>query len=381
MPLYRFKKSKDSDKLPKPPFIIVSNHGTFFDPWIIGYFSYYPFAIMCNDEAFTRGAVTRWYLNSIGAFPKKKGASDFKAMKKTIHYLNNKYPVCIFPEGQTSWNGETQLIYKGIEKIIKKTGVSLVLTRICGNFLTKPWWADYKRKGKITVTYKTITSQEIKNLSEQEIFDLIKNFIYHNDIKTHLNKQNDFKGKNLAEGLERYIWICMNCESEDTLKTVSNQIICTSCQSKWNIDALCRIKPLKENIKSFNDLYDLSIWHKTKVLEKINKSNNSQILTKSINVLMQKGDTNIVFHDIGIGNMELTLKTLTFYNINFPLINYSFNVDKLETIVIQKKDILEFLYDGKYYRFSFNRKSPMKWIYYLRYLKGYEKFEEQGYIE
>jgi len=86
--LYRFRKSKDSHKIPKPPFVIVSNHGTFFDPWIIGGFSRHPFAIMCNDEAFTRGAVSRWYLNSIGAFPKRKGASDFRAMKKTMSQLS-----------------------------------------------------------------------------------------------------------------------------------------------------------------------------------------------------------------------------------------------------------------------------------------------------
>jgi len=33
-PKFNFKLIKGSDKIPKPPFIMVSNHGTFFDPWI-----------------------------------------------------------------------------------------------------------------------------------------------------------------------------------------------------------------------------------------------------------------------------------------------------------------------------------------------------------
>jgi len=149
-----FFRSSGSEALPKPPFVIVSNHGTFFDPWIIGYFSRYPFAIMCNDDAFRGSPITRWYLNSIGAFPKKKGASDFKAMKKTMSSLAAGRPVCIFPEGQTSWDGETQLLYKGIEKIIRHGRVPLVMVRMSGNFLTKPWWADRIRKGRIECLFQ-----------------------------------------------------------------------------------------------------------------------------------------------------------------------------------------------------------------------------------
>ncbi|MBD3321568.1 MAG: hypothetical protein GF350_10790, partial [Chitinivibrionales bacterium] len=112
-PSYNHSLAPGSDRYPPPPFIVISNHNTFFDPWIIGSYCHSPFAIMCNDDAFRGPALQSWYLNSIGAFPKKKGSSDFAAMKKTITLLKAGYPVCIFPEGQTSWDGETQLIYKG----------------------------------------------------------------------------------------------------------------------------------------------------------------------------------------------------------------------------------------------------------------------------
>jgi 1-acyl-sn-glycerol-3-phosphate acyltransferase len=380
MPLYHFRKSKDSQKIPKPPFVIVSNHGTFFDPWIIGCYSWHPFAIMCNDEAFTRGAMSRWYLNSIGAFPKKKGASDFKAMKKTISRLSAGYPVFIFPEGQTTWDGETQLIYKGIEKIVRHSKAGLVLTRICGNFLSKPWWADFIRKGRIVVTFKTLGPEQIKHLSDDELFNTMKSFIAHNDIKDKGNSDALFSGRWLAEGLERFVWMCMECGAEDTLAMSDDTIRCAACGSSWAISATCKLTPLDNVKKSFADLYDWAQWHRTRVIDKIKTSGAGAMLARSDNIVMQTGDTNISFSVAGAGSLSLIASALTFHPAGSGAGSLVFDVHKIETVVIQKKDIVEFIYEGRYYRFIFDHHSPMKWIYYLRYLKGYEKFEELGYI-
>jgi 1-acyl-sn-glycerol-3-phosphate acyltransferase len=379
-PLYHFSKSKDSMQLPKPPFVIVSNHGTFFDPWIIGCYSRYPFAIMCNDEAFSRGPVSRWYLNSIGAFPKKKGASDFRAMKKTISLLAGGYPVCIFPEGQTSWDGETQLIYKGIEKIVRHSKASLVLTRMTGNFLTKPWWADVIRKGRITVTYDVVTPERMKAISDDDLFGIMKSSIAHNDIKDPANAPKNFSGADLALGLERFVWMCASCGTEDALTTTSDQIHCAWCGSAWTIDAMCRLTPGNPGGQHIGDLHDWAQWHRSRVLAKIKSAGPGAVLTASKGVLLQTGKNNFSFVDSGPGTMSLTPQMLTFAFDNSSATALSFPVKDIETVVIQKRDIVEFGYRGTLYRFVFSRHSPMKWIYYLRYLKGYEKFEEQGFI-
>ena len=379
-PLYHFTKSKDSKPLPKPPFIIVSNHGTFFDPWIIGYYSRYPFAIMCNDEAFSRGPVSRWYLSSIGAFPKKKGASDFRAMKKTVSLLSHGYPVCIFPEGQTSWDGETQLIYKGIEKIARRCNASLVLTRITGNFLTKPWWADVIRKGRISVTYDVVTPEGMKDLSDDELFSIMKSYIAHNDIKDPANTPKIFSGVNLALGLDRFVWMCASCSAEDTLLTTGDQIRCASCGSAWTIDAVCKLTPGNPGGHHIGDLHDWSQWHRAQVLAKIKSTAANAALTTSAGVLLRTGKNNSSFADAGVGTMSLTPQTLAFSFDNNYAPAASFPVKDIETVVIQKRDIVEFGYKGLLYRFVFSRHSPMKWIYYLRYLRGYEKYEEQGFI-
>ena len=382
MPKYNFSRSKSSDPLPKPPFVIVANHGTFFDPWIIGYFSRYPLAIMCNDDAFRGSAVTRWYLNSIGAFPKKKGSSDFKAMKKTMSLLASDMPVCIFPEGQTSWDGETQLLYKGIEKIIRHSKVPLVMVRMTGNFLTKPWWADSIRKGRIECLFKVLTPDYIQSISDNGLFVAMKSFLAHNDIKVHNARGALFQGLRCAEGLERFVWMCMNCESEDALATKGDTIHCRSCGSSWSLNALCRLSALKNGIRSFSDLHDWAQWHKIKVRSRIASASatSSDVLTVSTGVVLQSNENTRDFSAQGKGALVLSKDNLTFTNDDRRVPPLLFPVQHIEDCVIQRNTVFEIRIGTIYYRFSFSGHSPMKWVYYIRYLQGYEKFEKQGYI-
>lgn len=372
--LYRYFINSGYKGFPKPPFVIISNHGTFFDPWMIGGYSRYPFSFMVNDDGFREKNLSSWYLKSIDSIPKKKGSSDFKAMKATLSHLNNKKAVCIFPEGQTSWDGETQLLYKGIEKIIKKVNCALVMVNIKGNFLTKPWWAKTIRKGKIRLDFKTLSPEEIEELSSEQLFDIIKSYIYHNDIKDPDNQKYSFSGKKMAEGLERFVWICMHCGSEDTLTTNDNTVCCSSCNGKWDIDAYCRIKPHDSSYKSLSDLKDWSDMHSETVQKHLSQKDNE--LTSNSNVLLQTENNEHRFEDREFGTLRLTRTTLYF---NTPIGSREWPIDEIDDYVVQKKDIFEFKHKNSYFRFKFDKKSPMKWVYYFRYLKNHLDFEKRGY--
>lgn len=367
---------KGSDRIPGAPFIMVSNHGTFFDPWIVGCLSLPPLSIMMNDDGFRSGPVTRWYLKSIGTFPKKKGAHDFKAMKTTIQLLREGYSVLIFPEGQTTWDGETQPIYGGIEKIIKKIRCNVVIMHLEGNFLSKPWWAESYRKGRVHIGIKVIDPKEIDGMSDEKLLETIKTSIYNNDIKNPVNLGAGFKGRNLALGLERFVWMCMECGSEDTLETFGNTIACTKCKNAWTVDPCCRLSVNSPGVSSPGDLKDWAEWHKERVKSRLASAGDGQVITASENVVMQTEGENQEFADMATGRLVLTKKEIRFHGekeMFFPLENVA-------DCVIQKKDIFEFMCEDKYYRFVFKKHSPMKWVYYLRYIGGYEEVERRGII-
>ncbi len=378
-PKFNLIKDRVFNKIPKPPFIMISNHATFFDPWLIGHYSKYPLSIMNNEDAFLSPPLIKWYLKTIGTFPKKKGASDYKAMKTTIKRLKLGYPVLIFPEGQTTWDGNTQLIYPGIEKIIKRTKCSLVIMNIRGNFLSKPWWANTYRKGNVTVKCKTYSPNELENLSEQEILEIIIKQIQNNDI---LNKENfniQFKGKNLAGGLERFVWICKNCLSEDTLNTKGDNIFCSQCNSSWTVDSHFRFISLNKETASINNLYDWALWHKQRVMKRVEKAKNDEILTRNKDVIYCTISSNGKYENIANGELALSKETLSFQAMDNEK-SFNLSVKEVTDYVYQRKDVFECRRLGESYKFRTIGYSPMKWIYYFRYLNNYEKFEERGYL-
>ena len=375
-PYYNFYKTRQSDPFPDAPFIVVCNHGTFFDPWIIGTYSKTPFAYMTNDDGFRGKGITPWYLKSIGAFPKKKGASDFKAMKTTMELLRDNYPVCIFPEGQTTWDGETQLIYRGIEKIIKKLEVSVVTIHLQGNFLVKPWWAATKRKGSISVNIKVIDKETVKTMTTDQIFDIIKTSIYQNDIKDPRNSTIPFRGTMLAEGLERLVWICMDCGCEDSLVTEGDTITCTSCGKKWSIDAHCKLKSLTPSTASLDDLKDWSEMHKEKVRSRVLSGASFTTETPAAGLYCEndKKEFDLI---CGPGSLSLSDSELRYCSGGDTK---AWPVAVIEDYVVQKKDIFEFRLVDKTWRVVFSARSPMKWVYYIRYMKNFTTCEAQGHL-
>ncbi len=319
--------------------------------------------------------MSAWYLRNMGAIPKKKGASDFKAMKAALSTLKDKYPVFIFPEGQTTWDGQTQPLYKGLEKIVKKVQCPLVLIKFQGNFLARPWWAKTLRKGQILITLKIIPAEQINSMSSDEVFDTIKNYITHNDIKDPQNLSIPFSGHDLAEGLELFIWICNSCKSEDTLKMSGNSITCTHCGTSWTIDANCRFThTVGTNQEPAGDLWDWSQMHKQEVIKKI--SGHPSVLSKNENVTLWLEDEQGVFQPKSTGTLELTPEHLKFTSDSRTQL---WEIDQIKEYVIQKKDIFECRDNKNIYRFTFNGGSPMKWVYYFRYLNNFQECEKQGY--
>ncbi len=379
-PKFNLVTAKNADRMPKPPFIIISNHGTFFDPWLVGHYSKYPLSIMMNEDGFKAAATVRWYLSKIGTFPKKKGESDYKAMKTALKELKLGYPLLIFPEGQTTWDGETQPIFPGIEKIVKRADISLVMMNIKGDFLSKPWWAENYRKGKVRVFRKVLNPIDIKAMSENELLDMIIKYIYQNDLKDKENLQIKFSGKNLTAGLERFVWICKNCKKEDTLYTSNNDIACSSCGASWNMDTHLRLKAIQTETAETGDLHDWSTWHKKILIEKIKTCSEDKLLTKSSNVIYCSININGKYIPIAEGTLSLTKKLLTFQPNTGNEHLFQLDVNEINDYVFQRKDTFECRCKEKSYRFRFTGHSPMKWVYYLRYLHNYEDCERRGYI-
>lgn len=376
---FRHALEEGSDPEPAPPFIVVSNHGNFFDPWIVGRYQRVALHIMMNDDGFRGGPVSRWYLNAIGAFPKKKGASDLKAMKSTLSFLKAGEPVIIFPEGQATWDGETAPIYGGIERMVKRAKCSLVVFRVRGGFLTKPWWSHSSRKGSIAVRRTVYSPQELAKMEADEILKIIQDGIYNNDILAQENLSIPFLGKNLAMGTTRLLWVCAHCRKTDTLTAEGDILTCGACGGTWRVDAHCHLHPAP----GFEDTPDdLHTWHrhdKDLAREAIAAAGETDVLCSNKGVAMHGENDEGLFETLGTGALSLTRETLCFEPVDGGEAS-TWPVADLQNFVIQKKDIFEITCDGKDVRFDLTGFSPMKWVTFVRYLRGWEEIEKTRVI-
>ena len=111
----------------------------------------------------------------------------------------------------------------------------LILVNIKVGYGTDPRWSNKSRKGKLDIFIrKKVEVEEIENLSNDELYALIKENLTVDNYSEHIL----YKGKNLAEDLERILYICPICNKQHTLSSKGDILTCSSCSTefKYNED-------------------------------------------------------------------------------------------------------------------------------------------------
>lgn len=91
------------------PYIIVANHASFFDHFIIGSllvrFRKERVYYLTKKESFEKTLSRIWHI-SVGCIPLNRDSADTAAFRTTIRYLHEGKIVCIYPEGTRSFTGK-----------------------------------------------------------------------------------------------------------------------------------------------------------------------------------------------------------------------------------------------------------------------------------
>lgn len=236
---YKYKKAKS---LPDN-YIVLSNHTTDFDPLFVA-------ASFKNQMYFVASEhITRW--KKLYAFLKfgfdpiirhkatVAGSTVIQVLRKTKRGAN----VCIFAEGVRSWDGVTALILPSTGQLVKRAGCGLVTYRISGGYLTSPVWATGGcRKGDISGQIVRIyTKEELAEMSIEEVNAVIKRDLYENAEQRQRDQGSLYKGKALAEGLEKLLYICPDCGNQNCLSTRKDALVCSDCGKTFVYDMAGRL--------------------------------------------------------------------------------------------------------------------------------------------
>jgi 1-acyl-sn-glycerol-3-phosphate acyltransferase len=220
------------------PYIMLANHTFVFDVIHVPLrLRKVPF-IVANQTLFKKNS-TKFLVTQVAhVISKSKGQSDSSTVRDLIGAIKRGYPILIFPEGDTTFYGETGYIEPSTMKLIKKLEIDLITCNVRGGYLSKPRWALFKRKNrKIELHYeRTLTAEQIKNMTVEEIEEVVKKALYYNAYDDQRTKMIKHPGKNLAHGLENVIYVCPHCQAINTIETEGGQIRCKSCQHEGHMD-------------------------------------------------------------------------------------------------------------------------------------------------
>ena len=151
--------------------LLVTNHQSFLDPWLIGLAPGRQVHNMARDTLY-HGGFLHWLMEMMNAFPVKRGTADLGAIRMAVELLDKGYVVNVFPEGTRSEDGTIGAIAPGVSVILRraKTPVRVMPAIIDGSFEAWPRKARLPMPGLIRMAFgKPIEAAEWRGLSAEEL--------------------------------------------------------------------------------------------------------------------------------------------------------------------------------------------------------------------
>ena len=211
------------------PCLIVSNHVSSLDPLLVlpslkhkhAYF-------VASEHLFRQGWITR--LMKWGAAPisRRKASSGIDTVKACLQHLRAGHSICLFAEGETSWNGRSIPVFPATGKLAQRSGATLITYRLEGVYLSNPRWGKGLRRGRVYGhTVKIYSPEQLKAMTPQEIDAAINRDIGEDAWERQKESPAAYRGYRRAEGLEKALYLCPECGKVSTLSTINDLLFCT----------------------------------------------------------------------------------------------------------------------------------------------------------
>lgn len=340
--------------LSKGPYVFLGNHVNNWDPFFLNAPIKSPISFVASERFFKTWPIGH-LLNYFDAVPKMKFKSDLKTIRTLLKKKKKGLHIGIYPEGKRSWDGSTDDILYSTAKLLKMLKMPVVAVIVTGGELTSPRWSDRDRHGKIRLEYKHILSvdQVIKN-SVDDIHQIISKGLSHDEASVQKVNMNRYRGKKMAEHLERLIFTCSDCHSVDRMESKNDQFWCNACGYRVKYNHFGQFELIEGKKLLYENTRDWNLMQLNLLEENIDELIENNSFKKMANVILYNKDRKEVHSEI----REINLSTEGILMDDWVAFN------RLTGINIQSNDKIEFFIDDKYlYRIIFldTKESVYKW--------------------
>lgn len=210
------------------------------------------------------------FLNHVNAIPKDQFSADMASIKLMKRATDHNHIVAIAPAGQVSVHGGLIFVDEGIVKLVRLCKTDVFALQIRGNYLAHPKWSLSKRKAKVRTKFvSVIDKDEIKSLTDQEIYTRICKSIDVSDIREQKENKIKIKGKARALGIENILYVCPKCKSEFKMTSSGHYFWCEECGNKIYLDQYGLMQPASENNIMFENEEEWYKWENNLLLDEV----------------------------------------------------------------------------------------------------------------
>lgn len=301
------------------PVIFLGNHVTFEDSILAYLYTDRPISFLAAKINFDN-PFKKVLFKFMKIVPFTKGKMDIKALKELKKLVDSGQSVGLYPEGGRTWDGSNIYIIESIANLIKLLKIPVYYVDLQGIYMVKPRWAKYYRRGRTKVEIKKVlTKEQVKQMNSDEILDTVKKVMEYDEYERQRTDKIEYKGKDLAESLEKVIFKCPNCMAVDSYTSKGNDFWCTECNKRYSMDKYGFI----HGSDKFDNLHDWNNWQ----LEYIDEiyDNNMPFVSKNINLTIveeksrkkQKCDFTVDKGKVMLGDIEILAENISSPNIVF----------------------------------------------------------------
>ena len=260
------------------PTLVICNHATNYDPLLVATaFHKDPMHFVCSEHLFRLGwisAVIRYICDPI---PRRKATSGADTAMACLRKLRNGRSVCLFAEGECTWDGVTAPIVPSTGRLAKMSNATLLTCRLEGAYLTAPRWGKGLRPGRMALrVVGTYSAEQLKTMDGAEIEVLIQQDLHYDTWESQRQQPVAHRSLRRAENLQTVLYLCPHCRKIGGLRGKGKYLSC-SCGSRWEFTPFGMFAPAEP----FADIAQWDAWQR-------------ETLSRMADLALQDGDVKVL---------------------------------------------------------------------------------------